>query len=321
MDATPDPRRPGKNDRVEISPRKRKLDAMQERARSALTCGVCLELIPPPIQQCTEGHPICDGCFGKLTVRSNKRHCPSCRTPYSAKRLRNLIADQMAELIDYPCPHQSHGCNATMPPGELSRHAEACQYNPRMVRCPVPECNWRGSMCDLEAHVQRAGQLRMTEFSWVEHSCCYNLMTTASVTQDRLVSTLNIRLDGSMPDCPFTDDGPNLFFFGGCIFVASAKLVGDTFKVGLYRVSPVQDESLSRLTYKISIHEKQQQSGLQMWGPAAKLATNDNDMFKSSTCLSIDYATARSAFSFKKPSVFGHPGDVLPVSFSLIRSI
>jgi len=115
-----------------------------------LTCGVCCELMEPPIYQCIHGHTLCKSCMDRIVHEPPlRRLCPTCRAKLSLQRSRNLVADTLAESFLYPCPHE--GCSERRKLSARAEHAAACPNRPRSAVCHFPLhrshgefCPWRG---------------------------------------------------------------------------------------------------------------------------------------------------------------------------------
>lgn len=65
-----------------------RLSSCVQSILAALECPICLDTIPPPAVQCTNGHLVC------VTCRSRAEKCPICRQRYSGGR--SLIAEQVS---------------------------------------------------------------------------------------------------------------------------------------------------------------------------------------------------------------------------------
>lgn len=64
-----------------------RLSSCVQSILAALECPICLDTIPPPVVQCTNGHLVC------ITCRARAEKCPICRQRYSGGR--SLIAEQV----------------------------------------------------------------------------------------------------------------------------------------------------------------------------------------------------------------------------------
>eukprot|EP01046_Picozoa_sp_COSAG06_P043853 COSAG06_NODE_5813_length_3260_cov_19.840240_1_plen_229_part_00 len=106
----------------------------QEALLKQLECPVCLETIPPPINQCEQGHALCTECKEKLP---QPRKCPECRAKLST--VRNLMLEQLVAKISLPCSYASGGCDKTVKYGDLQAHRETCDFRP--FSCPAT--TWR----------------------------------------------------------------------------------------------------------------------------------------------------------------------------------
>lgn len=131
----------------------------QEALLKQLECPVCLETIPPPINQCEQGHALCTECKEKLP---QPRKCPECRAKIST--VRNLMLEQLVAKISLPCSYASCGCDKTVKYEDLQAHRETCDFRP--FSCPCRHlaaddddddgscCNFRGSFQQVLEHLK-----------------------------------------------------------------------------------------------------------------------------------------------------------------------
>eukprot|EP00928_Gymnodinium_smaydae_P083201 TRINITY_DN66456_c0_g1_i1.p1 TRINITY_DN66456_c0_g1~~TRINITY_DN66456_c0_g1_i1.p1 ORF type:complete len:309 (-),score=18.09 TRINITY_DN66456_c0_g1_i1:209-1135(-) len=305
-----------------LPPTKRKLEDVIQKARDALTCGVCLELIVPPVQQCSEGHPICDECMSKLpSGRSRARTCPTCRTPFPGKRLRNLLADELAELLEYPCPYKNNGCSVTMSPKALKEHSESCLCNPALMRCPVQNCSWRGRLSEFWTHMQTKTKpsSESTISEWLNHS---NAMNESDQTRTQRVVTNEdwIWLDGQNPndlDVSWISQSPQVLAFEDAVFCTYARRVKQKVMIGIFWASA--KISSPRFTYTVSVLDRSGLGGLQRWGSAETLPTSADAMTQGNEGLSLDSDTLR-CFMFKQKNLRGNLQDGLKVKIQICKA-
>eukprot|EP01044_Picomonas_judraskeda_P024536 COSAG03_NODE_6799_length_1004_cov_1.124862_1_plen_325_part_10 len=114
-----------------------------------LECPICMETIPPPINQCTAGHTLCSECKDKLP---HPRRCPECRVKLSVGR--NLVLEQLVAELPIPCSFASGGCTETVKYGELREHRNACEFRP--LKCPSVNCDFRGSYSQIIKHLRKS---------------------------------------------------------------------------------------------------------------------------------------------------------------------
>jgi hypothetical protein len=138
--------------------RKRKADAVSEEHipfdRSRLECGVCFNIMLPPIRQCAEGHNFCDKCSSRLMTGGapSARKCPTCRIQLTnpVARARNL--EHWAAEVDVEVTCDMEECGAQFRYSEYADHQKTCIG--RTVACPKRGCTWRGEASALGAHLQ-----------------------------------------------------------------------------------------------------------------------------------------------------------------------
>ena len=99
------------------------------------------------IDQCKNGHVVCDAC----SVRIHGT-CPSCREPVvgdiRCRALENAIAG-----MALPCAFSSHGCTRLLKHGERRHHeASLCLHAP--FACPLQGCAYSGQL--LYDHIHDA---------------------------------------------------------------------------------------------------------------------------------------------------------------------
>jgi hypothetical protein len=103
----------------------------------------------PPIRLCANGHKICDICKQKVTK------CPTCREGFV--NTRNLVLEDLAAQVMYPCKYRSYGCTETFKHYKIVGHQATCRYSPQV--CPVAKlaigkCSWTGIYSDIKGHLQ-----------------------------------------------------------------------------------------------------------------------------------------------------------------------
>eukprot|EP00388_Colpodella_angusta_P004408 GDKJ01014580.1.p1 GENE.GDKJ01014580.1~~GDKJ01014580.1.p1 ORF type:complete len:285 (-),score=49.98 GDKJ01014580.1:65-919(-) len=110
-----------------------------------LECGLCLDLMIPPIFQCEDGHTFCNTCKEKLTT------CPVCRSSVINIRCRAL--EKIVETIgEVECRFAKYGCKSVVPYFEKKNHEAKCQH--RSIACFHLGCTFEGSSEELAFHLR-----------------------------------------------------------------------------------------------------------------------------------------------------------------------
>jgi E3 ubiquitin-protein ligase SIAH1 len=107
-----------------------------------LECPECLTTMKPPIYQCRSGHSLCADC------KESVKDCPTCRVPVFSNR--NLIAEELANKVRYPCINKVRGYNEKPRLKDMVKHESVCTY--RMYHCLVAEdngCTWTGPRAQI----------------------------------------------------------------------------------------------------------------------------------------------------------------------------
>ncbi|KAF4371122.1 hypothetical protein F8388_020849 [Cannabis sativa] len=81
--------------------------SLGRKLEELIECPVCKSVMYPPIQQCSNGHPLCSRC------KSFVNRCPTCRRALG--NIRCLVLEQMAESFQLSCAYELFGCNAKFP--------------------------------------------------------------------------------------------------------------------------------------------------------------------------------------------------------------
>ncbi|KAI1296877.1 E3 ubiquitin-protein ligase SIAH1 [Halotydeus destructor] len=111
-------------------------------------CPVCFDYALPPINQCQNGHLVCQSCRPKITC------CPSCRVPIQ-HNIRNLQMEKLASTIQFPCKYSSSGCPALLGCTEKLDHEEQCDSKPYQCPCPGSSCKWFGPLEQVMPHLTK----------------------------------------------------------------------------------------------------------------------------------------------------------------------
>ncbi|CAL4951164.1 unnamed protein product [Urochloa decumbens] len=115
--------------------------------RDMLHCPLCTLPLKPPIFQCEVGHLACGGCHGQLPTNQ----CHSCVGGGGAAYARCPAMDAFVGKVVVPCPHQAHGCGASVAYYQAADHGSACPHAP--CPCTEPGCAFAGSPPALLAHL------------------------------------------------------------------------------------------------------------------------------------------------------------------------
>ena len=111
-------------------------DKAPAQADSVPSCSICMESPSGDINQCTQGHLICTGCFDHYTeghCSGEEIRCPTCKSsmPRDPKaRIRNRLAEQIIESSPAACEH----CGFVATRGRLaSTHSPCPAHTSRKV--------------------------------------------------------------------------------------------------------------------------------------------------------------------------------------------
>ncbi|CAO2204859.1 unnamed protein product [Urochloa humidicola] len=116
--------------------------------RDMLHCPICTLPLKPPIFQCEVGHLACGGCHGQLPTNQ----CHSCDGDGGGGAYARCPAmDAFVAKVVVPCPHQAHGCRASVAYYQAAAHGSACPHAP--CPCAEPGCAFAGSPAALLAHL------------------------------------------------------------------------------------------------------------------------------------------------------------------------
>jgi E3 ubiquitin-protein ligase SIAH1 len=138
-------------------------------AVEAFSCGVCAQLLTPPIfqvlidpfatillpfilsreflhlHQCSSGPFICSSCRDKLP---DKNKCPFCS---GCALARSLGMERAARSILVDCRYAERGCTEKMAFDEQNSHEKVCAHAPCL--CPEPGCGFAGRPGELLDHL------------------------------------------------------------------------------------------------------------------------------------------------------------------------
>ncbi len=139
-----------------------------------VSCTVCMNVITPPVRQCTMGHLICTTCLkglGCLNANESWFKCPTCR--HNGPTTRNLAVENIMANFKVPCAHT--GCTIRLPYSDLHSHSLTCKrrYPPfQCPRCGVPR--------DIEHMETCLRNLNVEELVQTPRSTSYNLVVHVS---------------------------------------------------------------------------------------------------------------------------------------------
>ncbi len=125
--------------------------AHQAAVLQQLECPVCMELILPPVNQCSAGHLLCTDCKEQLQT---PRTCPECRG--ALDNGRNLALERLAANFKLPCAHADKGCDTLVLYTQLQEHIRSCDFKPVSCICGEAGCDFRGSYKQLVVHLREA---------------------------------------------------------------------------------------------------------------------------------------------------------------------
>ncbi|XP_062076762.1 E3 ubiquitin-protein ligase SINAT2-like [Humulus lupulus] len=124
--------------------------SLGRKLEELIECPVCKNVMYPPIQQCSSGHPLCSSC------KSLVKRCPTCRQALG--RIRCLVLEQMAESVDLPCGYEMFGCSAKLPYPSGLNHEKNCKHRPlKLFNCPYAvqgdACSFTDNIPSLVTHL------------------------------------------------------------------------------------------------------------------------------------------------------------------------
>lgn len=111
----------------------------------AVECSVCFDYMKPPIMQCNVGHSFCGSHKAEITT------CPTCASAIGDTR--NYSLEQIMNVIEYPCKHNSFGCSYSSNANNVRDHENVCLYGP--YECIIESCLWKNVFSELKNHLIR----------------------------------------------------------------------------------------------------------------------------------------------------------------------
>ncbi|GAB4835140.1 E3 ubiquitin-protein ligase sinat2 [Ancistrocladus abbreviatus] len=119
-----------------------------------LECGVCMNMMYPPIHQCPNGHTLCSHCKARV-----QNICPTCRSELG--NIRCLALEKVAESLELPCRYQNMGCPDLFPYYSKLKHEIGCRFRP--FNCPYAgsECSVTGDIPFLVMHLKEDHRVDM----------------------------------------------------------------------------------------------------------------------------------------------------------------
>ncbi|KAF5725505.1 E3 ubiquitin-protein ligase SINAT2 -like protein [Tripterygium wilfordii] len=127
-----------------------------------LECPVCVNLMYPPIFQCSNGHTLCSKC--KARVRNS---CPTCRQELG--NIRCLALEKVAASLELPCQYQNLGCQDIFPYYCKLRHEKICKYRPYCCPYAGAECSVTGDIPFLIMHLKEDHKVELHNGSTFKH--------------------------------------------------------------------------------------------------------------------------------------------------------
>lgn len=107
-----------------------------------------------PINQCVNGHSMCDWCFEEVSS------CPTCRAKKCFKS-RSLALESVADEIVLPCRYKEHGCPHVGLGKDLRNHQEHCLFI--LQPCLFWYCRWFDCKHQLRRHLASAHEYNFYE--------------------------------------------------------------------------------------------------------------------------------------------------------------
>ncbi|KAJ4954193.1 hypothetical protein NE237_031025 [Protea cynaroides] len=136
--------------------------AVASSVRELLGCPVCLNVMYPPIHQCSNGHTLCSGCKPRVQNR-----CPTCR--HELGNIRCLALEKIAASLELPCKNQSFGCTGKYPYYSKLKHEPHCAFRPYSCPYAGSECTRVGEIPYLVAHLKDDHKVDMHNGSTFNH--------------------------------------------------------------------------------------------------------------------------------------------------------
>lgn len=94
---------------------------------------------------------MCQNYLSSPPITSNKRGqnmCAKCSVHKSSSR--NIVLEEVAKLIPFPCQYQRHGCKIILPYKSRGEHEVDCSF--RKYECIVGDCSWIGNYDQIYDH-------------------------------------------------------------------------------------------------------------------------------------------------------------------------
>jgi Zn-finger nucleic acid-binding protein len=115
------------------------------------------------------GQSVCGECRRRIS------NCPTCRGAFIDTR--NLIAEELAYKVRYPCKNTFRGCNEKTRLKDMEKHESVCPHD--MYHCLVAKdngCTWTGMCSDILPHTEekhdeyiyRSDLFRHEEFNFLQ---------------------------------------------------------------------------------------------------------------------------------------------------------
>ncbi|GMI88006.1 seven in absentia of Arabidopsis 2 [Hibiscus trionum] len=127
-----------------------------------LECRVCLNVMYPPIHQCSNGHTLCYGCKPRV-----HNQCTTCR--HELGNIRCLALEKVAASFELLCKYQSYRCIGIYPYYSKLKHEPRCSYRPYSCPYAGSECTVVSDIPFLVAHLKDDHKVDMHNGSTFNH--------------------------------------------------------------------------------------------------------------------------------------------------------
>ncbi|KAB0793563.1 hypothetical protein PPYR_13183 [Photinus pyralis] len=237
-----------------------------------LFCCNCLQLVSPPIKQCSNKHSIC----GKCQPKGETSICPKCANrlyAVSYDELEKVIAQLNKEKVTFPCAYESKGCSYKIEQAQKLLHESECKF--RSFQCEGKKycgwkCDWVGKYDQLLDHFRN------------HHDCGMNYKV------DRALK-INFAVDSTSLEPIDYYDGCALFWYKQKVDVSLQMVYWVIQYVGLQK-------DACQYFYEFEIHD----------GPIRKIKITEfcesdsmdaNSILKSGQCVALPFSAVKSFLS------------------------
>jgi hypothetical protein len=122
------------------------LESLNDSILNLLKCPKCSQYVTAPIYMCKNGHNLCSECMQRVT------ECPTCSEICIDSQ--NILVEQIAKLLLYPCENFQRGCNVKKSLWDIVEHQNECPE--RLYEClpnKTDSCEWKGRRGDIWTHM------------------------------------------------------------------------------------------------------------------------------------------------------------------------